>query len=116
MDGGSMTSEKTIFTFDPKQHILTIWRYEKNISDFISCCVLAVAWLWYTVDDWFFFSSDSHLTVAIVLFWFIASIYARQNMLINVLRAIPTCFYKEECPAVLPHALVAGFVKTDKNF
>jgi integrin-linked kinase-associated serine/threonine phosphatase 2C len=37
-------------------------------------------------------------------------------MLINVLRAIPTCFYKEECPAVLPHALVAGFVKTDKNF
>jgi hypothetical protein len=38
-----MTTEKTIFTFDPKQHILTIWHYEKSISDFIPCCVLAVA-------------------------------------------------------------------------
>jgi integrin-linked kinase-associated serine/threonine phosphatase 2C len=37
-------------------------------------------------------------------------------MLINVLHAIPTCLCKEECPVVLPHALVAAFVKTDKDF
>jgi hypothetical protein len=36
-------------------------------------------------------------------------------MLINVLRAIPTCFCKE-CPVVLPHALVAAFDNTDKDF
>ncbi|NP_001141493.1 Probable protein phosphatase 2C 69 [Zea mays] len=45
-----------------------------------------------------------------------AAIYARENLLKNVLRAIPTCFCREEWLAVLPRALVAAFVKTDKDF
>jgi integrin-linked kinase-associated serine/threonine phosphatase 2C len=37
-------------------------------------------------------------------------------MLNNVLRAIPTCFCRVEWLVVLPRALVAAFVKTDKDF
>ncbi|KAL6655447.1 hypothetical protein ACP70R_006273 [Stipagrostis hirtigluma subsp. patula] len=45
-----------------------------------------------------------------------AAIYARENLLNNVLRAIPSCLSREEWLAVLPRALVAAFVKTDKDF
>ncbi|XP_062199985.1 probable protein phosphatase 2C 69 [Phragmites australis] len=45
-----------------------------------------------------------------------AAIYAKENLLNNVLRAIPTCLSREEWLAVLPRALVAAFVKTDKDF
>ncbi|XP_062193248.1 probable protein phosphatase 2C 69 [Phragmites australis] len=45
-----------------------------------------------------------------------AAIYAKENLLSNVLRAMPTCLSREEWLAVLPRALVAAFVKTDKDF
>ncbi|GJN33786.1 hypothetical protein PR202_gb22409 [Eleusine coracana subsp. coracana] len=45
-----------------------------------------------------------------------AAIYAKENLLNNVLRAIPTCVSREEWLAVLPRALVAAFVKTDKDY
>nr|CAB3457252.1 unnamed protein product [Digitaria exilis] len=45
-----------------------------------------------------------------------AAIYAKENLLSNVLRAIPTCMNRDEWLAVLPRALVAAFVKTDKDF
>ena len=45
-----------------------------------------------------------------------AAIYAKENLLHNVLRAIPTCLSRDEWLAVLPRALVAAFVKTDKDF
>ncbi|KAJ1289969.1 hypothetical protein BS78_02G205500 [Paspalum vaginatum] len=45
-----------------------------------------------------------------------AAIYAKENLLNNVLRAIPTCLCREEWLAVLPRALVSAFVKTDKDF
>ncbi|TVU09831.1 hypothetical protein EJB05_43327, partial [Eragrostis curvula] len=45
-----------------------------------------------------------------------AAIYAKQNLLNNVLSAIPTCLSREEWLAVLPRALVVAFVKTDKDF
>ncbi|KAG2635457.1 probable protein phosphatase 2C 69 isoform X1 [Panicum virgatum] len=45
-----------------------------------------------------------------------AAIYAKENLLPNVLRAIPTCLSRDEWLAVLPRALVGAFVKTDKDF
>lgn len=45
-----------------------------------------------------------------------AAIYAKENLLQNVLSAIPPDLSRDEWVAALPRALVAGFVKTDKDF
>ena len=44
-----------------------------------------------------------------------AAIYSKENLLNNVLSAIPPDLNREEWVAALPRALVAGFVKTDKE-
>ncbi|AQL05948.1 putative protein phosphatase 2C 12 [Zea mays] len=46
----------------------------------------------------------------------LAAIYTRENLINNVLAAIPPNLTSEEWTAALPRALVAGFVKTDKDF
>ncbi|CAO2834200.1 unnamed protein product [Amaranthus hypochondriacus] len=45
-----------------------------------------------------------------------AAIYAKEHLLSNVLGAIPTDLNRDDWVAALPRALVAGFVKTDKDF
>ncbi|KAI3460242.1 hypothetical protein Pfo_016905 [Paulownia fortunei] len=45
-----------------------------------------------------------------------AAIYAKENLLNNVLSAIPPDLNSDEWVSALPRALVAGFVKTDKEF
>ncbi|XP_027356361.1 probable protein phosphatase 2C 12 [Abrus precatorius] len=45
-----------------------------------------------------------------------AAIYAKENLLNNVLSAIPADLNRDEWISALPRALVAGFVKTDKDF
>ncbi|XP_061343629.1 probable protein phosphatase 2C 12 [Gastrolobium bilobum] len=45
-----------------------------------------------------------------------AAIYAKENLLNNVLSAIPLDLNRDEWVAALPRALVAAFVKTDKDF
>ncbi|KAK7376887.1 hypothetical protein VNO80_02305 [Phaseolus coccineus] len=45
-----------------------------------------------------------------------AAIYTKENLLNNVLSAIPPDLNRDEWIAALPRALVAGFVKTDKDF
>ncbi|GAB4835769.1 hypothetical protein Ancab_000679 [Ancistrocladus abbreviatus] len=45
-----------------------------------------------------------------------AAIFAKENLLGNVLSAIPQGFSREEWLQALPRALVAGFVKTDIEF
>ena len=45
-----------------------------------------------------------------------ATIYSKENLLNNVLVAIPSDLNRDEWIAALPRALVAGFVKTDKDF
>ncbi|KAI8006598.1 putative protein phosphatase 2C 12 [Camellia lanceoleosa] len=45
-----------------------------------------------------------------------AAIYSKENLLNNVLAAIPSDLNRDEWVAALPRALVAGFVKTDKDF
>ncbi|GAB2292168.1 hypothetical protein Dimus_026419 [Dionaea muscipula] len=45
-----------------------------------------------------------------------AAIYTKENLLNSVLNAIPSDLNREEWIAALPRALVAGFVKTDKDF
>ncbi|KAG4200287.1 hypothetical protein ERO13_A05G201700v2 [Gossypium hirsutum] len=45
-----------------------------------------------------------------------AAIYTKENLLNNVLSAIPADLNRDEWVAALPRALVAGFVKTDKDF
>ncbi|XP_010519103.1 PREDICTED: probable protein phosphatase 2C 12 [Tarenaya hassleriana] len=45
-----------------------------------------------------------------------AAIYTKENLLTNVLAAIPSDLNRDEWVAALPRALVAGFVKTDKDF
>ncbi|PKU68102.1 putative protein phosphatase 2C 12 [Dendrobium catenatum] len=45
-----------------------------------------------------------------------AAIYAKENLLNNILCAIPSGLTRDEWLAALPRALVAGFVKTDKDF
>ena len=45
-----------------------------------------------------------------------AAIYAKENLLNNILSAVPSDLYRDEWLAALPRALVAGFVKTDKDF
>ncbi|XP_024987990.1 probable protein phosphatase 2C 15 [Cynara cardunculus var. scolymus] len=45
-----------------------------------------------------------------------AAIYSRDNLLNHVLDAIPSGLRRDEWLQALPRALVAGFVKTDKQF
>ncbi|KAK8655346.1 hypothetical protein V6N13_107928 [Hibiscus sabdariffa] len=45
-----------------------------------------------------------------------AAIYTRENLLNHVLSAVPRGLGREEWFQALPRALVAGFVKTDKEF
>ncbi|XWS24257.1 hypothetical protein CRYUN_Cryun28dG0085300 [Craigia yunnanensis] len=45
-----------------------------------------------------------------------AAIYTKENLLNNVLSAIPMDLNRDEWVTALPRALVAGFVKTDKDF
>ncbi|WOL08782.1 putative protein phosphatase 2C 12 [Canna indica] len=45
-----------------------------------------------------------------------AAIYSKENLLNNILCAIPSNLNRDEWLAALPRALVAGFVKTDKDF
>ncbi|KAK8683819.1 hypothetical protein V6N13_039865 [Hibiscus sabdariffa] len=45
-----------------------------------------------------------------------AAIYTKENLLNNVLSAMPADLNRDEWIAALPRALVAGFVKTDKDF
>ncbi|CDY25664.1 BnaC05g25430D [Brassica napus] len=45
-----------------------------------------------------------------------AAIYTKENLLNNVLAAIPPDLNRDEWVAALPRAMVAGFVKTDKDF
>lgn len=45
-----------------------------------------------------------------------AAIFTRENLLSHVLGAIPRGLGREEWLQALPRALVAGFVKTDKEF
>ncbi|GAV85608.1 PP2C domain-containing protein [Cephalotus follicularis] len=45
-----------------------------------------------------------------------AAIFAKENLLSNVLSAIPSGISREEWLQALPRALVAGFVKTDIEF
>ncbi|OVA15793.1 Protein phosphatase 2C (PP2C)-like domain [Macleaya cordata] len=44
-----------------------------------------------------------------------AAIYTKENLLNNIVGAIPTELSRDEWLAALPRALVAGFVKTDKD-
>ncbi|GMH13804.1 hypothetical protein Nepgr_015645 [Nepenthes gracilis] len=45
-----------------------------------------------------------------------AAVYTKENLLNNILSAIPSDLNRDEWIAALPRALVAGFVKTDKDF
>ncbi|XP_073020223.1 probable protein phosphatase 2C 12 isoform X1 [Primulina eburnea] len=45
-----------------------------------------------------------------------AAIYSKENLLTNILHAIPPDLNSNEWISALPRALVAGFVKTDKDF
>lgn len=45
-----------------------------------------------------------------------AAIYTKENLLNNVISALPPDLNRDEWVAALPRALVAGFVKTDKDF
>ncbi|KAK8926035.1 putative protein phosphatase 2C 12 [Platanthera zijinensis] len=45
-----------------------------------------------------------------------AAIYTKENLLNNILCAIPSDLTRDEWLSALPRALVAGFVKTDKDF
>lgn len=45
-----------------------------------------------------------------------AAIYCKENLLNSILAAIPPDLNRDEWVAALPRALVAGFVKADKDF
>ncbi|KAI5078601.1 hypothetical protein GOP47_0006272 [Adiantum capillus-veneris] len=45
-----------------------------------------------------------------------AAIFSKENLLRNVLRALPITTSRDEWLAALPRALVAGFIKTDIDF
>nr|CAB3487201.1 unnamed protein product [Digitaria exilis] len=45
-----------------------------------------------------------------------AAVYAKEHLLGNVLSCVPTDLSRDDWLAALPRALVAGFVKTDKDF
>ncbi|XP_059637102.1 probable protein phosphatase 2C 12 [Cornus florida] len=45
-----------------------------------------------------------------------AAIYSKENLLNNILAAVPSDLNRDEWVSALPRAMVAGFVKTDKDF
>jgi hypothetical protein len=45
-----------------------------------------------------------------------AATYAKENLLKDVMGALPPNLSREEWLSILPKALVSGFVKTDKEF
>jgi len=45
-----------------------------------------------------------------------AAVFTKENLLNNVLSAIPSGLSRDEWLAALPRAMVAGFVKTDKDW
>jgi hypothetical protein len=45
-----------------------------------------------------------------------AAIYTKENLLSNILSAVPVDLNREDWLAALPRAMVAAFVKTDKDF
>ncbi len=45
-----------------------------------------------------------------------AAIYSKENLLNDILSAIPPHLKRDEWLAALPRAMVAGFMKTDKEF
>ncbi|XP_043709645.1 probable protein phosphatase 2C 12 isoform X2 [Telopea speciosissima] len=45
-----------------------------------------------------------------------AAIYTKENLLNNVLAAIPSDLSRDDWLAALPRAMLAGFIKTDKDF
>jgi hypothetical protein len=45
-----------------------------------------------------------------------AAIYTKENLLNNILGAVPADLNREDWLAALPRVLVAAFVKTDKDF
>ncbi|KAI4375031.1 hypothetical protein MLD38_012949 [Melastoma candidum] len=45
-----------------------------------------------------------------------AALYAKEHLLSNILEAVPSDLNRDEWVNALPRALVAGFVKTDKDF
>ena len=45
-----------------------------------------------------------------------AAVYAEEHLLANVLGCVPADLSRDDWLAALPRALVAGFVKTDKDF
>lgn len=66
----------------------------------------------------------SEISLKLEIFWQLfdghegcaAAIYAKENLLDNILSAIPKNHSREQWLAALPRALVSGFVKTDKEF
>lgn len=45
-----------------------------------------------------------------------AALYSKENLLKDIMSAMPTGLSREDWLSVLPRAMVAGFVKTDKEF
>lgn len=45
-----------------------------------------------------------------------AAVYSKENLLKDIISAIPSGLSREDWLAALPRAMVAGFVKTDKDF
>lgn len=77
----------------------------QTICFYFMCRDLFICLLWAPVLQLF----DGHNGTA-------AAVYTKENLLNNVLSAIPTDVSRDEWLAALPRALVAGFTKTDKDF
>lgn len=45
-----------------------------------------------------------------------AAVFSKENLLRNVMSALPTTTSRDDWLAALPRALVAGFIKTDIDF
>lgn len=45
-----------------------------------------------------------------------AALYSKENLLKDIMSAMPTGLSREDWLSALPRAMVAGFVKTDKEF
>ena len=45
-----------------------------------------------------------------------AAVFTKENLLDNVTNAVPSGLSRDEWLAALPRAMVAGFVKTDKDW
>lgn len=65
--------------------------------------------LWYIFENFDLQIFDGHNGIS-------AAIFAKENLLANVLSAIPQGISRDEWLHALPRALVAGFVKTDIEF